>query len=170
MRVGDEGSKLVEMMVTGELIGLTPSGVTGDATEQVVLAGAPLQVSATAWLNPAIGVTVTLNIWVEPRETVTAAGAVTVKSAATAVPVPVSVADCGLLGSPSLNTSEADSAAATEGVNVTITTQDAPAARLAGQGLLEIAKSTPEAGGAVAMIVMLLIARAAKVLFVMVTD
>ena len=140
------------------------------AIVQVVLLGAPVQVSATAWLNPAIGVTVTLNIWLEPRETVTAAGAVTVKSAATFVPVPVNVADCGLLGSASLNTSDADSAAATEGVNVTITVQDAPTARIAGQGLLEIAKSVPAAGGAVATIVMLLIVSGDKLLLVIVTD
>src|SRR5580704_1301636 len=133
MRVGDEGSKLFAVTVTCALIGFTPSGVTGlPRIVQVVFLGAPVQVSATAWLNPAIGVTVTLNIWLEPRETVTAAGAVTVKSAATAVPVPVRVADWGLLGSASLNTSEADSAAATEGVNVTITVQEAPAPRLAG--------------------------------------
>ena len=49
-----------------------------------------------------------------------------------AVPVPVSVANCGLLGSTSVKTSLADSAEATEGVKVTFTVHDIPAGRLAG--------------------------------------
>ena len=48
MRVGVDGNELIDTMVTGELIGFTPSGVTGDATVQVVFTGAPAQVSATA--------------------------------------------------------------------------------------------------------------------------
>ena len=50
-----------------------------------------------------------------------------------AVPVPVSVANCGLLGSTSVKTSLADSADATEGVKVTFTVHDIPAGRLAAQ-------------------------------------
>jgi len=61
--VGTEGSRPFEDTVTCELIGLVPSGVTeAGVAAQVVLAGAPVQVSATAWLNPPSGVTVTLNI------------------------------------------------------------------------------------------------------------
>ena len=61
--VGAGGSRPIDVTVTCELIGLVPSGVTeAGVAAQVVLAGAPVQVSATAWLNPPSGVTVTLNI------------------------------------------------------------------------------------------------------------
>ena len=87
-----------------------------------------------------------------------------------AVPVPVSVANCGLLGSTSVKTSSADSADATEGVKVTLTVHEAPAARLAPHvppGT--IAKSVPAAGGAVATTAILVIASAVELLFVKVT-
>jgi len=83
------------------------------------------------------------------------------------VPVPVSVADCGLLGSESVKTSCADSADATEGVNVTLTIHDAPAARLAPQlPPATIAKSVAAAGGFVATTAMLAIEIAVELLFV----
>lgn len=84
---GTDGNMPIEETVTCELIGLVPSGVTEvGISMHVVLTGAPVQVSATAWLNPLTGVTVTLNILLEPRGTLNEGGAVTVKS----VPVPLS--------------------------------------------------------------------------------
>lgn len=86
------------------------------------------------------------------------------------VPVPVSVANCGLLGSTSVKTSLADSADATEGVKVTFTVHDIPAGRLAPQvppGT--IAKSMAAAGGAMAATAILVIERAVALLFVRVT-
>ena len=47
--------------------------------------------------------------------------------------VPVSVANCRLLGSASVKTSLANSTEATEGVKVTFTVHDVPAGRLAAQ-------------------------------------
>jgi hypothetical protein len=91
---------------------------------------------------------------------------VTTETGAFAVPVPVSVANCGLLGSTSVKTSFADSADATEGVNVTLTAHDAPAARLAPHMFDEMAKSVPAAGGAFATTAILLIVRAVGLLFV----
>ena len=87
-----------------------------------------------------------------------------------AVPVPVRVANCGLLGSTSVKTSFADSAEATEGVKVTFTVHDIAAGRLAAQvppGAM--AKSVLEAGGAIATTAMLVIASAVELLFVKVT-
>ena len=87
-----------------------------------------------------------------------------------AVPVPVSVANCGLLGSPSVKTSLADSADATEGVKVMFTVHEAPEAKLAPQvPPSAMAKSVAAAGGAVATTAMLVIARAVALLFVRVT-
>ena len=86
-----------------------------------------------------------------------------------AVPVPVSVANCGV-GSVSVKTSLADSADATEGVKVMFTVHDAPDARLAAQvppGA--IAKSVAAAGGAIATTAILVIVRAVGLLFVKVT-
>src|SRR5229473_3639644 len=51
-------------------------------------------------------------------------------------PVPVSAMFCGLVLSPSVRTSVAVSAAATDGLNVTLTVQEAPAAMLAPQPLV----------------------------------
>jgi hypothetical protein len=86
-----------------------------------------------------------------------------------AVPVPVSVANCGV-GSVSVKTSLADSADATEGVKATLTVHEAPAARLAPHvppGT--IAKSVPAAGGVIATTATLVIASAVELLFVKVT-
>ena len=61
--VGTDGSRPIEATVTCEVIGLVPSGVTEvGLSVHVVFTGAPVHVSATAWLNPLTGVTVTLNI------------------------------------------------------------------------------------------------------------
>ncbi len=51
-------------------------------------------------------------------------------------PVPLSAMFCGLVLSPSVRTSVAVSAAATDGLNVTLTVQEAPAAMLAPQPLV----------------------------------
>jgi hypothetical protein len=60
---GTEGKRPIEVTVTCEVIGFVPSGVTEvGLSAHVVLTGAPVHVSATAWLNPLTGVTVTLNI------------------------------------------------------------------------------------------------------------
>jgi hypothetical protein len=90
----------------------------------------------------------------------------TTATGALAVPVPVSVANWALLGSTSVNTSLAISVAATEGVNVTLTLHEAPAARLAPHVFDEIAKSVAATGGAVATIAMFVMASAVELLFV----
>lgn len=94
---------------------------------------------------------------------------VTTATGAFAVPVPVSVADCWLLGSVPVKTSWADSADATEGVKVTFTVHDIPAGRLTAQlppGAM--AKSVAAAGGFVATTAMLAMEIAVELLFVQV--
>ena len=60
---GTDGKNPIEVTVTCEVIGLVPSGVTEvGLSAHVVFTGAPAHVSATAWLNPLTGDTVTLNI------------------------------------------------------------------------------------------------------------
>src|ERR1700719_3912417 len=81
-------------------------------------------------------------------------------------PGPGGAGDCGVLGSTSVKTSCADSADATDGVNVTSTVHDAPAARLAPHVLEEMAKSVAAAGGVVATTAMFVIERAVELVFV----
>src|SRR5215469_7963969 len=86
---------------------------------------------------------------------------------ALAVPVPVSVADCGLLGSTSVNTRVAVSADATDEVNVILTVQDMPAGKLAPQvPPAAMAKSAAEAGGVPATMAMLLMVSTVELLLV----
>ena len=138
--MGADGNRLIDVTVTCAVIGLTPSGVTGlPATAHVVLLGAPVHVSATAWLNPLIGVTVTLNIWLEWCDTVTADGAVTVKS----VPVPLNATVCGLPLASSVTVSVPVRLPVAVGLNVTLGWRLDPAVRVAPHGF-DTAKS-PEA-------------------------
>lgn len=71
----------VVVTVTVDVTDVTPSaGVTeAGAGVHVADAGAPVQASATAELNPPIGVTVTVKVAELPAVTVAVAGAVTVK-------------------------------------------------------------------------------------------
>lgn len=64
-----------------------------------------------------------------------------VESVTGAVPVPVKVTVCGLFRAESVNVSAPDAAPDAVGVNVTPTTQVAPAARLVVQVLLETANA-----------------------------
>jgi hypothetical protein len=92
-------------------------------------------------LKPLTGVTVTLNIWLEPRETVTADGAVTVKS----VPVPLSATVCGLPLASSVTVSVPVRLPVAVGLNVTLGWQLDAAVRVAPHGFgVDTAKS-PEA-------------------------
>jgi len=71
----------VVVTVTCAVCAVVPSAaVTGETTTQVVPAGAPVQVSATAWLNPPSGVIVALNFSGAAGVTVPDGGAVSVKS------------------------------------------------------------------------------------------
>jgi hypothetical protein len=88
-------------------------------------------------LKPFTDVMVTMKFAGVPAVTVKDVGAVMVKSGGRATPVPVRAINCGLVLSASVSFSVADSAAATEGVNVTLTVQEAPAAMLAPQVLAE---------------------------------
>jgi len=107
-------------------VGVTELGFS----EQVEPAGAPVHVKATAEVNPFNAVTVAVTFAVPPAATLTAAGdAVTEKSGLVVVPVPVSVAVCGLLASVSETLSVAVAAPVAVGVNVTEMVQLAPAAR-----------------------------------------
>jgi hypothetical protein len=86
-------------------------------------------------------------------------------------PVPESGTLCGLLGSLSVNTRVADSAALTDGVNVTPTVQVVPAAMLAPQVFEPeaIAKSVAGAAGEIGTTAMLVKVTALVVLLVTVT-
>src|SRR5216683_1067867 len=149
-----------------------PSAAATDVgvTVQVERFGAPVQVNATAPVNPLMGVMVTLKLSVLPAVTFcVVVGPVNPKSGGVVVPVsdtvcaalvvfsgwlaklrlvgasptagvgfapvPVSAMFCGLVLSPSVRTSVAVSAAATDGLNVTLTVQEAPAAMLVPQPL-----------------------------------
>jgi len=59
---------LVVASVTMAETGVTPSVVVTDvgAMVHVELAGKPVQVKMTAWLNPPVGVTVTLKVPLAP--------------------------------------------------------------------------------------------------------
>src|ERR1700682_2861190 len=157
------GTRAVVVTESCAVTGVTPSAGVTDAGEivHVASAGAPVQASDTALLNPPIGVTVTVAVPEEPWFTLSVAGALTLKSGGMFEPVPERLTDWGLELSLSVKTSFADSAAATEGLNVTFTLQDAPDGTLVPHVLEEIAKSTLAACG--------LIARAVFELFVRVT-
>src|SRR5882762_2336661 len=145
-------------MLTAEVTGVTPSaGVTGLTGVHVTGIVVPVQATVTAWLKPPSGVMVTLKLPVLPFFTVKVAGAVSVKSQ----PVPVNGTVCVPVPALSVTVSVPIRAPTAVGANVTLIVQFAPAARLAPQGLLEIAK-LPEA--AIALIV-----RGALPLFVRVT-
>src|SRR6267143_1582181 len=145
-------------MLTAEVTGVTPSvGVTGLTGVHVTGIVVPVQVTVTAWLKPPSGVMVTLKLPVLPFLTVTVPGAVNVKSQ----PVPVNGTVCGLPPALSVIVSVPVRAPNAVGANVTLILQFAPAAKVAPQALLEIAK-LPEA-------VIELIVRVALPLFVRVT-
>ena len=120
-----------------------PFGVA-EASEgmQVDLGGAPVQLSATAPLNPLIGVTCRLYVAGLPAVTVAVAEPPGARPTEKSVPVPVSPTDCGLPGALSVNVNDAVSAPVALGVNVTLTEQVALTATIAPLQLLAlIAKS-----------------------------
>jgi len=122
-----------------------PLGVTepGDAVhvDNVSPAGST-QVTATAELNPPMGVTVTVMVAGEPAFTVGGTGAEAAIEKSTAlVPFPVNGAVWGLPPASSVIVSVPGRVPNAVGVNVTLIMQFAPAAKLAPQGLLEMAKS-----------------------------
>jgi hypothetical protein len=121
MRIEGGGSIIaVVVTVTCAVCAVTPSAaVTGVTTVQVVPLGAPVQVSATAWLNPPCGVMVTLKFSGAAAVTVSVAGAVTVKSH----PVPVSGTVCGLPPALSVIVSVPVRAPSAVGANVTLIVQ-----------------------------------------------
>src|SRR5579859_427407 len=90
--VGKDGGRTIAVVVTKSfaVTGVTPSAGITDAGEivQLASAGAPVQASDTALLNPPIGVTVTVAVPEEPWFTLRVAGALTLKSGATFEPVP----------------------------------------------------------------------------------
>jgi hypothetical protein len=118
----------VVVTVTVDVTGLAPTGVTEAGTGvhvESVSEDGSAQVSATAELNPPIGVTVMVYVAGEPSVTLWLAGATaSVKSGGMLVPVPFRVNVCGLVLSPSVNVSVAISApAGADGLKVTLTVQ-----------------------------------------------
>jgi len=143
MRLEGGGIKAVVVTVTVDVFGVTPSVVATEAGEGVhvpsVSAGTLAQVRSTCEVNPPTGVTVTVKLTEEPFFTVAVPGAVTVKSGAVFVPVPVKEIVWGLVLSPSVKTRFAVSTPATVGLNVTLTVQEASAAMLTPHVLAETA-------------------------------
>jgi hypothetical protein len=119
-------------VVTIEAVEITPTdvGVTElGVSVQDEFAGAPVQVKATDELKPFSPVTVAITPAVVPAATLTVVGTtVTEKSGFVVVPVPVSVAVCGLLASLSATPSVAVTGPVAVGVNVTLIVQVAPTA------------------------------------------
>jgi len=120
---GDGGGtiKAVVVTVTVDVCGAVIEAGTGVHVESVSVEGST-QVSATAELNPPVGVTVTVYVAGEPFVTVAVAGATpSVKSGGVFEPAPVREIVCGLVLSPSVRTRFAVSAPTTVGLNVTLT-------------------------------------------------
>ena len=121
---------IVAAEVTPVEVGVTEVGLS----EQADPAGAPVQVSATAEVKPLSPVTVTVLVAVAPAAMLTDAGDAAIeKSLVPAVPVPVSPAVCGVLGSLSATLNVAVAAPVAVGVNVTLIVQLAPTASVAPQ-------------------------------------
>jgi hypothetical protein len=124
---------IVPIEVTPADVGVTELGLN----EQLEPAGAPVQVSATADVKPFNPFTVAVVFAAVPAAMLTLVGnAVTVKSGLVDVPVPVSVAVCGLLASLSATLNVAVMSPAAFGVNVTLIVQLAPAASVAPHALV----------------------------------
>jgi hypothetical protein len=123
--------------VTTEPVEVAPLAVgvrlVGDSVH-VEFTGAPVQVNATGVVNPLRAVTVTVKLTLLPAATLADDGdTAMLKSGPPLVPVPVSAAVCGPLGSLSATLKVAVAAAAAVGVNVTLMVQAAPAARVVPQ-------------------------------------
>jgi hypothetical protein len=112
---------------------VVPVAVTDvGVTVQVERFGAPAQSNATVPVNPFMGVMVTLKLSVPPAVTFcVVVGPVSPKSGGF-VPVPVSVTVCGLPAALSVMVKVPARAPVAVGVNVTLITQFAPAASVAG--------------------------------------
>jgi hypothetical protein len=133
--------------------------------EHVASDGAPEQLSATAPTNPFNDVTVTAAVPEAPCATLSEAGAVTVKSGG-AEPVPVRLTEIGAAMKDPVTTRFADSAPMTEGLKVMPSVQVDEAAMLNAHVFEAIAKSTFDAAGLPAVIVMALSGWAMLALFV----
>jgi hypothetical protein len=113
----------VVVTVTVDVCGGVIDAGTGVHVESVSEDGSA-QVSATAELNPPIGVTVTVYVAGEPSVTLWLVGATaSVKSGGILVPLPIRVNVCGLVLSPSASANVAVFAPTTVGLNVTLTVQ-----------------------------------------------
>lgn len=114
-------------------VGVTEVGLS----VHVEPAGAPEQVSATELAKLFKPTTVTVTLAGEPAATLVDMGeTATVKSAVVVVPVPVSVAVCGLPAKLSATLKVALTAPVAVGEKVTLIVQLAPAASVAGQALV----------------------------------
>jgi len=129
--------RAVVVMVAADVapvgVGVTDVGLS----VHVEPAGAPEQVSATESAKLFKPTTVTVTLAGEPAATLVDMGeTVIVKSAVVVVPVPVSVAVCGLPAKLSATLNVALVAPVTVGLNVTVIVQLAPAASVAGQAFV----------------------------------
>jgi hypothetical protein len=132
---------IVAVEVTPVELGVTEFGLS----EQDEPAGAPVQVRATAEVKPFKPVTVTVVVAVAPAAMLKLAGAAaTVKSGLVVVPVPFSVAVCGLLASLSATLSVAVTAPVAVGVNVTLIVQLAPTANVVPHALVSAKDAAAE--------------------------
>ena len=132
---------IVAVDVTPVELGVTEFGFS----EHDEPAGAPVQVRATAEVKPFKPVTVTVVVAVAPAAILKLAGAAaTVKSGLVVVPVPFSVAVCGLLASLSATLSIAVTAPVAVGVNVTLIVQLAPTANVVPHALVSAKDAAPE--------------------------
>lgn len=136
--------RAVVWTVTVAVAGVLPSNVADDGEIlQVAVAGAPVQLNKTLWLNPLRGRTTAVNCPVLPAEIVAALGdAARAKSGLPAAPVPLNLTTVGTTLELSLMVSLPLLAPIAMGVNVTLIMQDPPTVRVAGQ-LFTAAKSPP---------------------------
>jgi hypothetical protein len=171
----DDGGRTIEGVVVDTVAvavtAVVPSvGVTVvGAIVHVAADGAPVQPSATVWLKPPAGVTVTVKVPLAPCATVSVVGVALSVKLADAVPVPLSVTVWVLGTAASARTRLAVSAAATDGLKTTLTVHEALAAMLVPQVLVGDVKSALAATGEPPVTVALVKAMAALELLVRVT-
>ena len=121
------GTSEAAVTVTVDVTASSPSSVMLDGeSEQVVSAGAPVQVRFTVCVELSTGVTVTVKVMVLPRETLVEVVPVSVKSRP---PMPVMGTVCGLLGSSSRKVRLAVATPSTVGRKLTVTVHEAFGAR-----------------------------------------
>jgi hypothetical protein len=147
----DDGGPTIEGVVVDTVavavMAVVPSvNVTvGGAMVHVAADGAPVQPSATIWLKPPAGVTVTVKVPLAPCATVSVVGVALTVKLAEAVPVPLN-ATVGPLGKAVSARRLAVSAAATDGLKTTLTVHEALAAMLVPQVLVAVKSALAAAG------------------------